>query len=185
MTVTDPVTKSLQIRPGQPADAEPLSILAAQSFRDAFAAENTADDLDGYIRESFSTARIHSELLDRSNTFLLAFAQASLTTVGYAKLRRGKADLSVKGPEPIELHRLYVHSSAIGCGVGAALMRASLDAARAGGCQTLWLGVWEHNTRAIEFYKRWGLEVVGGHPFQLGADLQTDLIMMRSVGDTP
>jgi ribosomal protein S18 acetylase RimI-like enzyme len=74
-----------------------------------------------------------------------------------------------------------VDQAAVGSGIGAALMRAVLDAARRNGRKTLWLGVWERNARAIAFYERWGFEVVGEHVFRLGSDEQTDLIMERAV----
>jgi diamine N-acetyltransferase len=171
----------LQIRPARPEDAEPLAALAAQTFRDAFAPENAAEDIEAYVSESFSTERLRAELLDDNNTFLLAFVPRSSAPDGYAKLRRGEPDSSVTGPDPIELHRLYVERNAIGSGVGAALMRASLEVARRGGRKTLWLGVWEKNARAIAFYERWGFETVGQHVFCLGSDDQTDLIMQRAM----
>ena len=58
-------------------------------------------------------------------------------------------------------------------------MGACLEEAAGGGYETLWLGVWEHNLRAIAFYRRWGFETVGSHTFLLGSDEQTDLIMVR------
>jgi TPR repeat protein len=63
------------------------------------------------------------------NTFLLAFMDGEAQPHGYAKLRNGTTDPSVTGPDPVELQRLYVNPSTIRHGVGAALMRASLDAA--------------------------------------------------------
>jgi len=171
----------LQIRPAHPDDAEPLAALAAQSCRDAFASGNSAEDIEAYVSESFSVERLRAELLDDDNTFLLAFARKTSAPDGYAKLRRGEPDPSVTGPDPIELHRLYVDRSAIGSGVGAALMRASLEAANRRGRRTLWLGVWEKNLRAIAFYERWGFEIIGEHGFRLGSDDQTDVIMQRAV----
>ena len=60
-------------------------------------------------------------------------------------------------------------------------MQRCLDEAAARGRRTVWLGVWEHNARAIAFYRRWGFTDVGSQPFQLGADLQTDRVMSRRV----
>jgi len=122
-------------------------------------------------------------LANNANTFLLAFVNDGEQPIGYAKLRTGTTDPSVTGPDPVELERLYVDRNAIGHGVGAALMRASLGAARSAGHRTLWLGVWERNIRAISFYAKWGFETVGDHVFRLGADAQRDLIMERSVSD--
>ena len=47
----------------------------------------------------------------------------------------------------------------------------------AGGDVVLWLGVWEFNYRAVDFYKQWGFALCGSHPFLLGDDLQTDILM--------
>lgn len=170
-----------RIRTATPADAEPLAALAEQTFRDTFADDNSASDLEAYVRDSFSLDRVRAELADGANTFLLAFVDGAEQPTGYAKLRTGTTDPSVTGPDPVELERLYVDRSAIRRGVGAALMRASLAAARSAGHRTLWLGVWEHNARAISFYERWGFEAVGDHVFRLGSDDQRDLIMERPV----
>jgi ribosomal protein S18 acetylase RimI-like enzyme len=169
------------IRPAHTGDIDMLAALAARTFQDAFARDNAPDDIQSYIRESFSTERLRSELSNPRNLFLLACLAEADPPLGYAKLRTGTTDASVKGPNPVELHRIYVDKSAIGGGLGAALMKASLDAARRDGHKTLWLGVWERNERAISFYRRWGFEVVGHHVFRLGSDDQTDLIMERAV----
>jgi ribosomal protein S18 acetylase RimI-like enzyme len=170
-----------RIRTATLADAEPLAALAERTFRDTFADDNSTDDMDAYVRDAFSLDRIRAELADDVNTFLLAFIDGEAQPDGYAKLRNGTADPGVTGPEPVELQRLYVSRRTMGQGVGAALMRASLDAARSAGRRTLWLGVWERNARAISFYERWQFEAVGKHVFRLGSDPQTDLIMARSV----
>jgi ribosomal protein S18 acetylase RimI-like enzyme len=57
----------------------------------------------------------------------------------------------------------------------------AVDAAAAARARTIWLGVWEHNPRAIAFYLKCGFVDVGRHPFQLGRDVQTDRIMSRDV----
>jgi ribosomal protein S18 acetylase RimI-like enzyme len=170
-----------RIRTATPADAEPLAALAQRTFRDTFADDNSADDIEAYVRNSFSLDRVRVELADNANTFLLAFMDGQKHPDGYAKLRTGTTDRSVTGEDPVELQRLYVDRSAIGHGVGAALMQASLDAARSAGHRTLWLGVWERNARAIAFYERWQFETVGDHEFRLGSDPQRDLIMARPV----
>jgi ribosomal protein S18 acetylase RimI-like enzyme len=49
------------------------------------------------------------------------------------------------------------------------------------GAAGLWLGVWEHNPRAIRFYEKAGFHDVGSHHFQLGSDAQTDRLMVRPI----
>jgi ribosomal protein S18 acetylase RimI-like enzyme len=175
------MTGQTRIRPAHAGDIDGLAALAARTFEDAFGKDNTPDDIQSYVSESFSPERLRAELANADNLFLLAFLSKADSPVGYAKLRSGALDPSVKGPDPVELERLYVDQAVVGGGIGAALMRAVLDAARRNGRKTLWLGVWERNARAIAFYERWGFEVVGAHVFRLGSDEQTDLIMHRAV----
>jgi ribosomal protein S18 acetylase RimI-like enzyme len=70
----------------------------------------------------------------------------------------------------------------MGKGVGAPLMRACLEEAARRGYDAIWLGVWERNERAQEFYRKWGFEEAGTQAFQLGAEMQTDLLMQKTVG---
>lgn len=170
----------IHMRPATSADAEPLAALAERTFRDTFAADNSSDDMDAYVRASFALDQVRAELADPASAFILACATSESSPIGYAKLRTGTSDPSVQGPTPIELERLYVDHRVIGHGVGAALMQASLDHARSRGHETLWLGVWERNARASAFYQKWGFRIVGDHVFQLGTDAQRDLIMERA-----
>lgn len=171
----------LHIRPAHLDDAESLALLAERTFRDSFALDNTIENIEAYVRDAFSPSRLQSELIDPGNLFLLAFFQGQDRPAGYAKLRSGTPDPSVKGPSPVELERIYVDRGAHGQGMGAALMRTCLETARSWGHKTLWLGVWERNARAISFYERWAFEVVGEHVFRLGTDEQRDLVMERPV----
>lgn len=51
------------------------------------------------------------------------------------------------------------------------------------GARSLWLGVWEHNPRAVAFYGKYGFRRVGQHTFVLGGDAQTDWLMECTLGD--
>lgn len=176
-----PMPDPFHIRPATPADAGTLAVLGERTFRDTFAADSAAEDLDAYVRYAFPSDRVRAELEDEKNTCLLALAGDSGTPLGYAKLRTGAPHPSVTGPAAIELQRLYVDRAVLGRGAGAALMQACLQTARFAGHRTLWLGVWEHNQRALAFYRKWGFRKVGGRVFRLGSDDQTDFIMERPV----
>jgi ribosomal protein S18 acetylase RimI-like enzyme len=167
------------VRQASLADAAGLAELGARTFRDTYAADNTADDMAAYVATSFSPEIQARELSDPTCRYLLAVVSGR--PVGYAFLRGGDAPAVVDGPEPIELGRIYVESAWQGLGVAQALMDASLREAERMGARTLWLGVWERNARAIRFYEKHGLRRVGTHSFQLGADIQVDDIMVRPV----
>jgi ribosomal protein S18 acetylase RimI-like enzyme len=173
---------TLSIRSATIADAAPLSGLAAATFRDTFEGENTPEDMAQYLADAFSPAQQAAEISDPASVMLLAehaAASGAVELVGYAQLVDGQVPDAVSGPAPLELKRLYVARAWHGRRVGQALMDAALEAARARGAQTLWLGVWERNPRAAAFYAKNGFTRVGEHTFLLGADRQTDWLLAR------
>jgi diamine N-acetyltransferase len=170
---------NVTIRGGTVQDAVLLSELGARTFSETFAADNTPEDLAAYIATSFSVAQQTAELEDSASTFLIA--EVDGRTAGYAKLHDGKPEQGIEGAKPIELVRLYVLREWLGRGIGAQLMRACVDEARQAGYETIWLGVWERNARAQSFYRKWNFQTIGEHVFQLGSDLQRDLLMQRTL----
>ena len=109
------------------------------------------------------------------NIFLIA--EAENTPIGFAQLVMDSKDESIRGIKTLEVRRIYATQEQIGKGVGKALMTASIEEAKQRGCDSIWLGVWEKNPRAIAFYRKWGFQEVGTHIFVLGDDPQRDFIM--------
>jgi ribosomal protein S18 acetylase RimI-like enzyme len=62
-------------------------------------------------------------------------------------------------------------------------MESCLETVQGSRGDTIWLGVWEHNDRAIRFYERWGFEIVGEKQFVLGGEKQCDVVMSRHIDD--
>lgn len=168
---------AFSIRAATALDAQLLRDLAMRTFCDTFAEGSSAEDMDVYLQTAFALETVKAEILDECNLFLLLFSDER--PYGYAKLRRGTREACVQGDRVIELERLYVDRSVLRRGYGSALMEAAIARAVELGCDAIWLGVWEHNERAIAFYERWGFERVGEHPFVLGEDHQTDWVMQR------
>ncbi len=166
---------TLDIRIAKPADVERLADLARRTFEAAFSEFNTPENMASYLEKAFNTQQMLSELEDNASTFI--WAEQTGIPAGYAKLRRGTIRGCVTGPRPVELERMYAETDRIGVGVGKTLLHTSIKIAQAEGYQSLWLGVWEFNERAIEFYHRQGFVDVGEQDFMVGLDRQTDIIM--------
>ena len=170
---------SCTIRRAVPDDAAPLADLAARTFRDTFEADNTPEDMATHLAKSYGPARQLAEITSPDIVTLLAACDG---LAAFAQLRRGKPPECVTSSQTIELWRFYVDTGWHGRGIAKNLMQAVLDEAKATEAHTVWLGVWEKNPRAIAFYRKFGFEDVGAHAFRLGADVQTDRIMVRSLG---
>jgi len=173
------VQSKIHIRHATVEDAAQLAALGRRTFVDAFGSQNDPAHVQEYVAVAFAVARLEDELKDPLADFLIA--EEGGAAVGYAKIALGVAPSCVTSPDPIELERIYVHQSAIGTGVGSALMSACLEAIETRGGRSAWLGVWERNERAIRFYRKRGFEIVGAKVFVLGGDEQTDVVMTRLV----
>jgi ribosomal protein S18 acetylase RimI-like enzyme len=169
------------IRYATTEDAALIADISHQTFYDTFAADNTKEDMDKFLREQFTKGRLMLEVGSRENTFLLAYHEEEVA--GYVKLRDGKLPEELKGVSALEIARIYVLKDFIGKGVGAALMKRCLAIARENGKQFLWLGVWERNGKAIDFYTRWGFEKFGECDFLLGDDIQRDWLMKKPLSE--
>jgi ribosomal protein S18 acetylase RimI-like enzyme len=169
----------ITIRIATNKDAELIADMSRQTFYDSFAAFNTKEDMDIFLAKTFSKEILMAEVGAENNIFLLAYHGDE--PVGYARMRENNIPPSLGINKAMEIARIYAVKSAIGKGVGKALMQECMDIAKEKGHHTVWLGVWEHNQRAIDFYKRWGFEKFSDHDFVLGNDVQNDWLMKKNI----
>jgi ribosomal protein S18 acetylase RimI-like enzyme len=171
------------LRDATAADAAALAELAERTFRDTFAASNTPENLDAFCAGAYGTAIQGREIADPRMATVLAEHQGRL--VGFGQLRWGPPPECVSAQRPVEIQRLYVDAPWHGRGVAQALMGELLERAATGGADQVWLGVWEHNLRAIAFYRKLGFAAVGAHVFPVGQDPQRDLVLVRPATPSP
>jgi len=165
----------MMIRYGTTEDAKMLSELGARTFYDTFAEANTPENMNAYLKRSFSLEIQFKELSQPDIIFLIA--EFEKIPIGYAQLILNSKDEAIKGTRPLEIRRIYVSQEYLGKGVGKELMQATISEARQRGCDCIWLGVWEKNQTAIDFYRKWGFREVGTHLFSVGDDPQNDFMM--------
>jgi ribosomal protein S18 acetylase RimI-like enzyme len=171
--------ETLLITKADITDAAILTTLSVTTFIDTFGKDNAREDMDKYVAEEMNEAKITEELRDECSLFFLAWHNGILA--GYAKIRTGKIPAGLEKNKPMELERIYVLNEYLGKKIGAALMSLCLTYAISNGHDILWLGVWGENYRAINFYRKWGFELFGTHHFKLGDDLQTDVLMKKTL----
>ena len=167
------------VRRAEATDAARLAALAERTFRAAFGPQNTRENMDAHCANAYGEAIQASEIADpRIETFI---CEDNFVLAGYAQLRWGAAPACVQALQPAEIQRIYVDPHWHGKGVAQALMAQMFVAAELGGADQIWLGVWEKNPRAMAFYRKFGFNQVGQHPFRLGEDVQNDWILCRDI----
>lgn len=169
------------VRPAQPDDVNALVELATTTFRDAYRSFDDPDDITDHVTKNFTPAIFADILEDKSSTLLVLVTGDRL--IGYVQTKVSGPPACVTGPSPIELAKLYLRQEAIGRGHGTALMLAAHAEARRRGCKTLWLGVYDRNQRARDFYQRWGFVDVGTKQFIFAGRSYADPVMSAPVRD--
>jgi len=154
-----------------------LAEFGARTFRDAFEADNSPEDMSLYLASSYGPQLQAAELRHPGIATLLAECESRLA--GYAQLREGPAPDCIRDSRPLELWRFYVERTWQGRGVAQTLMAATIQAAATSGAGTVWLSVWERNQKAQAFYRKCGFEDRGEKEFILGNATQTDRVMAR------
>ena len=97
--------------------------------------------------------------------------------MGYLKINLGPAQTELKDSNSLEIERIYVLKSYFGKKVGQLLYEKAASIAKELKLKYIWLGVWEKNERALQFYKKNGFVEFDQHQFVLGEDVQNDILM--------
>lgn len=166
---------TIAIRPATPEDAAVLADLGIRTFRETFETVSSPENLADFLAGAYGEAIQRAELADPARPARIL--EVDGTPCGFLQLRLGHREPGVPGERPVELQRIYVLRAAQGGGRGAALMAEAVAMARTWGADTLWLGVWENNHKALAFYARSGFREVGEHIFRIGDQVDRDLLL--------
>ena len=156
-------------------EAALLQLISKQTFVETFAATNTEENMRQYLTDNLSLARLEGELNDAHSAFYFAWQDERV--VGYLKLNFGESQTELQDASSVEIERIYVLQELHGKKVGQLLYDKAIYLARQAQATYIWLGVWEHNLRAIRFYQKNGFVAFDKHIFKLGDDEQTDIMM--------
>lgn len=147
-----------EVRPFRPSDRPALEV-----FYDEFEPKRAAQGLPPKDRDRI--CRWLDSVLSQG-THLLTFRDSAL--VGHALL----IPTAEKG---VSEYAVFLHRDHRGRGLGTALNRAAIDAARAVGLKGLWLSVEPHNRAALRSYERAGFTLLPGTLFSSEAEMRISL----------
>ena len=174
---------ALLIRPATLDDVDLLRHLGATTFRETYRTISDPREVDEYADANFTAAKVEAWFHRPCARTLLASVGG--TPVGYAHVRNAKVPACVADRKAVELSRLYLLASAQGTGVGAALIAAAIREIAALGGNTVWLGAYDRNVKALAFYARRGFVQVGTHEFEFGGQVYADPVLTRPVTAGP
>jgi ribosomal protein S18 acetylase RimI-like enzyme len=165
----------IDIRPAQLTDIPLLRQVAIQTQIDTFGAQNEPEHMEAFLNEAYSIEKFELEFSEPRSQYYIAWSDEQLA--GFMRVRVTDEAEAYLGKNAIELQRLYVSKDFQGKKIGLMLMQKTIDHAWELKFEWLWLGVWERNFKAQEFYKKIGFERFSEHTFWMGPDPQVDWLM--------
>lgn len=165
----------ITIRKVNVEDKFALQKISRETFIETFATSNTKENMDAYLNHNLSIQTLEAELCDRQAAFY--FALLNDVIIAYLKINFANAQTELKDHRAMEIERIYVLQNYHGSDIGKQVLHYAIQIAKDHKMDYIWLGVWEHNVRAIRFYEKNGFIAFGSHVFTLGNDDQTDIMM--------
>ncbi|WPF65490.1 MULTISPECIES: N-acetyltransferase [unclassified Corynebacterium] len=171
------------ITPVTDSQVKELQEISRTTFSETFDRYNTAENMRAHLDSAYHLDKLRTEINNPESQFFFIYADADAADAeppaGYLKLNTGAAQSEPMGDERLELERIYIRASHKRQGLGKALYDLTERCAREKNKRYIWLGVWEHNTPAKNFYSSLGFREIGDHIFPVGDDPQRDILMEK------
>ena len=167
------------VRKATISDLKILKEISKTTFKETFASENSTENMTEYLESAFTDEKLIGELTNNNSEFY--FVEIKGSVVGYLKVNFNDSQTELKVSNALEIERIYVLKDFHGKKVGQILYDKAIEIAKTKEMNNVWLGVWEHNPRAIRFYEKNGFKVFDKHIFKLGEDEQTDIMMKLEI----
>ncbi len=165
----------IRIRKITVEDLFQLQEIGRKTFVETFSSSNTEENMALYLKEGFATEKLTAELQNPESEFY--FATLNENVIGYLKINFGPAQTELQEAKSVEIERIYLLQEYHGKQVGQLLFEKAMAIAKNNHCDYIWLGVWEENHRALQFYTKNGFVAFDKHIFVLGDEAQTDIMM--------
>ncbi len=159
-----------RVLPLAAADIEPLAALAREIWHQHYPGIITVKQIEYMLGQRYSPDTIRAEIQSGAARWVKLLVNGQLG--GFASYEADGARRALK------LDKLYVHGLFRGRGCGAALVRHVEQAARAQGCDQVYLQVNRNNFDSIAVYRRLGFEVIDTVKTDIGGGFWMDDYVM-------
>jgi ribosomal protein S18 acetylase RimI-like enzyme len=153
--------------------------IGCETYNETFQLFNTPENMEAYLEKAFNIEQLKKELSNVYSDFFLVYLNEELA--GYLKVNVNEAQTDNIGSEALEIERIYIRNKFQRQGLGKILINKGIELAKEQNKKQVWLGVWEKNERAINFYTKMGFLKNGAHAFYMGDEKQTDFIMVKTL----
>jgi ribosomal protein S18 acetylase RimI-like enzyme len=172
MTVDERLPQGLELRDAASRDAAALSALNLASWRTAYAHMLPPSYLAGLDLSAWE-ARMRERIADADERRFVIVGCEGPRCVGYV---RGGPDRDDPSADAGEVHAIYIDPTAVGRGVGSALLAAAEERLARAGFSHASLWVFTRNVEARRFYERQGWTLGPQRGFWRGDGVRRQLV---------
>ena len=133
-------------------DVKQLQKISMETFSDTFKDANDEANLKEYLKNAYNLEQLKSELSDHDSNFYFVYYKKELA--GYLKLNVSNAQTEKHDINALEIERIYIKPNFKRLGLGKYLLNYAIEKAKELQKTSAWLGVWEENINALNFYKK-------------------------------
>ncbi|HTP12388.1 MAG TPA: GNAT family N-acetyltransferase [Bacteroidota bacterium] len=150
----------LVYRQWKESDLSAIHNLLLETWLDAYASFIPEADLMSYHHATYNIPALTALYREAGMNGFVAEADRAL--VGYVRTRVAKDENRFYVPS------LYILPHFQGKGIGKTLMTMAVDEAVVKGFDRIWIGIMEKNKEGLDWYRRYGYQIVEEAPFTMG-----------------
>lgn len=142
-----------------------LARIGKTSFIESHGHSASWADISKYVDETYTEDIFAADLQQEKNIYHIIYSGEN--PAGYSKIVLNEEGPGIQLRNITKLERLYLLEEYHDQKLGLKLLQFNIDLSRQNGQAGMWLYTWKENHRAVNFYKRNGFEIIGGHDFKL------------------
>lgn len=135
-----------------------LSELGAETFYKTHRDSAPTHELATYMQRIYSPEVIEKELTNSANIYHIIKHED--TPAGFSKIELTMKHPAITLESVSKMDQIYLLDSFHGLKLGAKLLNYNIEYSKSRGQNGMWLVVWVGNTKAIDFYKKFGFRIV-------------------------
>lgn len=163
-------------------EVETLQALAQTIYKHTYDEFTEPEDMEYFLTNDYGLPNLLKQVTNPDSQFYFLKDLDHDTIAGYLKVNTKNAQTEPMDNEHFELERIYLLPDYQHQGLGDVLMNHAEQLASQAGAKYLWLGVYEKNYHAQQFYERHGFKRFSQHIYQVGADAQLDYLLRKQIG---
>ncbi|MCF6514718.1 GNAT family N-acetyltransferase [Lactobacillus sp. S2-2] len=160
-------------------DSQDLQKVSQKAFYDTFSDSSSKSNMETFLNTNYSIQNLTNELNEPNSKFYFVYYQEQIA--GYIKINLNDAQTEDYGNDYLEIERIYLLKEFQGSCLGSKLMDYAIQLAKSLNKKHIWLGVWEHNTKALKFYHKFNFIEKSAHNYSVGTDVFKDLILIKEI----